>query len=63
MEIHLIITLRSNFKPLVSSNLAKVACPKCLFDEDEKYVYVVCKNFSGLLTKGKVIIICMGRLI
>jgi len=63
MEIHLIITLWSNYKPLVSSNLAKMTCPKCLFDEDEKYVYVVCNNLSSLLTKGTTKIICMGRLI
>jgi hypothetical protein len=63
MEIHLIITLQSNFKPLVSSNLAKMVWSKCLFDEDEKYVYVVCNNLSSLLTKGRAKIICMGRLI
>ncbi len=63
MEIHLIITLWSNFKPLVSNNLAKVACPKCLFDEDEKYMYVVCNNLSSLLIKGTTKIIYMGRLI
>jgi hypothetical protein len=63
MEIHLIIISQSNLKPLVSSNLAKMACPKWLFGEDEKYVYVVCNNLSSLLTKGKTKIICMGRLI
>jgi hypothetical protein len=43
--------------------LAKVACPKCLFDEDEKYMYVVCNNLSSLLIKGTTKIIYMGRLI
>jgi len=44
MEIHLIFTLRNNFRPLVSSNLAIVPCSKIFLCEDEKYVYVVCSN-------------------
>jgi hypothetical protein len=38
MEIHLTFTLWSSFKPLVSSNLTKVPCSKCLLGEGEKYV-------------------------
>jgi hypothetical protein len=44
MEIHIIFTLWSSFRPLVSSNLARVPCSKCFLCEDEKYVYVVCSN-------------------
>jgi hypothetical protein len=47
MDIHLIFTLRSNFGPLVSSNLARVPCSKCLLGEDEKYVYIMCSNPSS----------------
>jgi hypothetical protein len=36
MEIHLVFTLHSIFKPLVSRNLAKAHCSRCLFSEDEK---------------------------
>ncbi len=52
MEIHLILTLWSNFKPLVSRNLAKVPFSKGFLDEDEKYVYVIYNNPSSLPIKG-----------
>ncbi len=52
MEIHLVFTLQSNFKPLVSRNLARIPCSKCLLSEDEKYVYVMCSNPSSLPTRG-----------
>ncbi len=38
MEIHLVFTLQNNFKPLVSSKLAKVPYSKYLLGEDEKCV-------------------------
>jgi hypothetical protein len=52
MDIHLVFTLQSNKKPLVSKNLAKVPFSKCLLGEDDKYVYVIYNNPSSLLIRG-----------
>jgi hypothetical protein len=41
MDIHLVFTLWSSFKPLAPSNLSKVPRSKCILSEDEKYVYIV----------------------
>jgi hypothetical protein len=35
LEIHLVLTLCSNFKPLISSSLARLLCSRCFFGEEK----------------------------
>jgi hypothetical protein len=52
MEIHLVFTLWSNFRPFLLRSVGRMSCSRCLFGEDEKCVYMVCNNPSSLSTKG-----------
>jgi len=49
IEIHIVFTLHHNLFPFNSNNSASLHCSKSFLGEEEKYIYVECKNPSIFL--------------
>jgi hypothetical protein len=63
IEIHIVFTLHHNLFPFVSNNSASLHYSKCFLGEEEKYIYVECKNPSIFCTRGYLENICTIRLV
>jgi hypothetical protein len=63
IEIHIVFTLNHNLFLFVSNNSTSLHCSRCFLGEEDKYIYVECKNPSSFCTRGYLENICTIKLV